>query len=183
MDVAAAYLPAAARNAACGSGTLLTTDTFEMIETLSRAALERHPVWTHYDKPEDRDVILGWGVPRQALDEEIARYEFCGPQPLYPVLEFDPLPPKDHLIVGATFALANGTTLTGYLLEPHAFGLFVENQEFCFNRSLASLSDRTAGRLAAALGERPDELFPMRYTTGVRASDGRTIEGEIDRFW
>ena len=162
---------------------MITADTFNMIETLTREALEAHPVWTHYEKPRDRDAILSWGVPVTALDDEIARYEYCGPQPLYPVLQLDPLPPTEHLIVAAVFETAGGIALPGYVLEPHAFGLFVGDQEFCFNRNLVGVSARAAAKLGSALAEEPRSLFPLRYASGLRSHDGRTIEGEIQRYW
>jgi len=162
---------------------MIAADTFEMIETLTREALEAHPVWTHYEEPDDRDAILSWGVPVKALDDEIARYEFCGPQPLYPVLQLDPLPRKEHLIVAAVFEAACGITLPGYLLEPHAFGLFVGDREFCFNRNLVGVSARAAAKLGSALAEGPERLFRLRYATGLRRHDGGAIEGEIERFW
>ena len=162
---------------------MIAADTFEIIETLTRDALETHPVWTHYEKPSDRDAILSWGVSVKALDDEIARYEFCGPQPLYPVLQLDPLPRKEHLIVAAVFEAACGIALPGYVLEPHAFGLFVGDREFCFNRNLVGLSARTAGELESALAEEIERLFPLRYASGLRRHDGGAIEGEIERFW
>jgi hypothetical protein len=162
---------------------MIAAEDFEMIETLTREALGAHPVWTHYEKPEDRDAILGWGVPVKALDDEIARYEYCGPQPLYPVLQLDPLPRKEHLIVGAIFNAACGIELPGYVLEPHAFGVFVGDREFCFNRNLVDLSARAAAKLESALAEEAERLFPFRYSTGLRTHDGRAIEGEIERYW
>jgi hypothetical protein len=165
------------------SSTMIRAESFEMIETLTREALEAHPVWTHYEEPRDREAILSWGVPVKALDDEIARYEYCGPQPLYPVLQLDPLPRKEHLIVAAVFDAACGIELSGYVLEPHAFGLFVGDRELCFNRNLVGLSARAAGELESALGEEIERLFPIRYATGLRRHDGSRIEGEIERFW
>jgi hypothetical protein len=162
---------------------MIDADSFEMIETLTREALEAHPVWTHYEEPRDREAILSWGVPVKALDDEIARYEYCGPQPLYPVLQLDPLPRKEHLIVGTVFEAACGIALPGYVLEPHAFGLFVGDREFCFNRILVGLSARAAGELESALAEEIERLFPLRYASGLRRHDGGAIEGEIERFW
>lgn len=162
---------------------MITADTFEMIETLTRKALEAHPVWTHYEKSKDRDAILSWGVPVSTLDDEIARYEYCGPQPLYPVLQLDPLPRKEHLIVAAVFEASCGIELPGYVLEPHAFGLFVGDEELCFNRNLKSVSARAAAKLESALAEEPGSLYPLRYASNLRSHDGRVIEGEIERYW
>jgi hypothetical protein len=154
-----------------------------MIESISRAALERHPAWAHLESPEDRETILGWGVAPGIADREIARFEFCGPQPLYPVLKLYPLPPQRHLLLGVTFSSDSGIRCPGYLLEPHAFGLFVGDREFCLNRHLAGLSKRIAVRLATALGTAPERLFPLRYESALRRHDGSEIRGTLERFW
>ena len=70
---------------------MITPDSFEMIESASRTALEKHPVWAHFESQEDRRIILDWGVAPERVDGEIERYAYCGPPPLYPVLELDPL--------------------------------------------------------------------------------------------
>ena len=160
-----------------------TAETFEMIETITREALERHPVWAHFEQAEDRDVILGWGVHEQTVDDQIARYEFCGPQPLFPVLELDPLPLRPHLILCVTFESARGATMPGYLLEPHAFGVFAGDREFCFNRIMAPIAARAAAGLAAAVDCEPEQLFPLAYTSDLRTHAGHAIRGEIAAFW
>jgi len=162
---------------------MITADSFEMIELITREALERHPVWAHYERSDDHNRILGWGVRGETLDGEIARYEFCGPQPLYPVLQLDPLPRMPHLVVSVSFHTSCGISLPGYLLEPHAFGVFIGDHEICFNRNLRSLAARTAAGLGAALDRDPECLFPLRYAAALRTDDGREISGEIDRFW
>lgn len=162
---------------------MISSDSFEMTESVSRAALERHPAWAHFESPDDRETILGWGVAPEIVDRELERYEFCGPQPLYPVLKLDPLPPLAHLIVAVTFESQSGIRCAGYLLEPHAFGLFVGDREFCLNRSLASLSQRVASELAAALDTRPDLLFPLRYESELESHDGSAIRGTLERLW
>jgi hypothetical protein len=154
-----------------------------MIETISREALEKHPAWAPYDEEVDRETILAWGVSGEALARELARYEFCGPQPLYPVLRLDPLPAQPHLVIAVSFDAAGGEQLRGYVFAPHAFGVYVGADEFGFNRNLAGLSARAAARLAAALGTDPERLFPLRYASELRAADGSAIAGEISAFW
>ena len=162
---------------------MITPDSFEMIENISREALEKHPVWAHFESTEDREIILGWGVTPESVDGEISRYEFCGPSALYPVLELDPLPSLRHLVIGVTFETRQGTRCAGYLFEPHAFGIFVGDEEFCLNRNLAQLSERIAARLASALDTRADRLFPLQYTCAFRNHQGIAIEGTLDPFW
>ncbi len=162
---------------------MITPDSFEMIETVSREALEKHPVWAHFESPEDRQTILGWGVAPEIVDDEVSRYEYCGPPPLYPVLEVDPLPSQRHLIVGVTFESSGGIRCAGYLLEPHAFGIFVGDVEFCLNRNLVQLSEQVAVRLASALDTSADLLFPLRYTSELRNQQGIAIQGTLEQFW
>lgn len=162
---------------------MITPDSFEMIETVSREALEKHPVWAHFESPEDREIILSWGVTPERLDGEIRRYEFCGPSALYPVLELDPLPSQRHLIVGVTFESSDEIRCAGYLFEPHAFGIFVGDEEFCLNRNLAQLSEQNAARLASALDTRLDRLFPLQYTCEFRNQQGIAIAGKLEPFW
>lgn len=162
---------------------MISADSFEMIETLSREALAKHPVWAHFRDPEDRARILAWGVSAATLDAEVARLEYCGTPLLFPVIRTDPLPPIPHLIVAASFECADGTRLPGYLIAPHAFGLYVGDRELCFNRNLAGASARAAAGLGAALGREPEQLFPLRYTSALREADGSRNEGEIPRFW
>ena len=162
---------------------MITPDSFEMIETVSCEALEKHPVWAHFESPEDRETILGWGVAPERVDSEFNRYEYCGPPPLYPVFELDPLPPQQHLVVGVTFESSHGIRCAGYLLEPHAFGVFVGDGEFCLNRNLAQLSKQVALRLASALDTSTDRLFPLRYACEFRNHHGIAIQGRLEAFW
>jgi len=162
---------------------MLTPATFEMIETVSREALERHPVWTPYDPATDREAVLAAGVAAETLDREFGRYEFCGLQPLRPVFGLDPLPGLRHLIVAARFTDARGETLQGYLLEPHSFGVFADGRDFCFNRTLPGLAARVARSLADALGSEPEAVFPLEFRSGLRREDGSQIAGRIAAFW
>jgi len=162
---------------------MITPDSFEMIETASRRALEKHPVWAHFESSEDRRILLDWGVSPERIDGEIARYDYCGSPPLYPVLELDPIPARAHMVVGVTFESDLGIRLPGYLLEPYAFGIFVADTEFCLNRSLVQLSARAAGRLASALDTDAERLFPLRYACELRNHQGAAIEGTLAPFW
>jgi len=162
---------------------VITAATFEMIETVSREALERHPVWTPYDPATDRHRVIDAGVDAEALDREFGRYEFCGLQPLYPVLQLDPLPALPHMIVAARFEDPRGESLSGYVLDPHSFGIFVAGRDFCFNRTLPALAARIASALASTLDSEPDRIFPMRYRSELRRHDGREIAGDLAAFW
>jgi len=162
---------------------MIDSGSFEMVEKLTRGDIERHPAWSHYDESEDRSRILSWGVTAAALDAEVERFQYCGTQTLYPVLELDPLPDIEHLIIAADFVTASGMSLPGYLLAPDVFGVFAGEREFCFNRKLVSAAAIAARKLSEALGEAPEDLFPLRYTSRARTHDGRALEGEFQRYW
>jgi hypothetical protein len=156
-------------------------EDFELIETLDRAALERHPVWKTY-RPGDRAWVLSWGVEPDWLDGELERFGYCGPEPLFPVLEYDPLPERSEIAVAVELRLASGQVLPGYLLEPLAFGVFA-GVEYTFNRGLPRFALRNAERLASELGISRDQVFPIHYRSGVRDHDGRPLEGQITEPW
>ena len=162
---------------------MIEVGTFQMADRVDRALLERHPAWSPYNERRDRDLIVGWGVAPADLDREIQRFEYCGTLLLFPVLEIDPLPPIVNVFVAARFTTASEASLPGYLLDPHAFGVFVDEKEFTFNRHLAGVSQAAAGKLAQALGADPEGLFPLQYATGLRDADGRALDGQIERPW
>jgi len=156
-------------------------DEFELIETLDRKALERHPVWKTF-RAGDRAWILSWGVDPARLDAELERFGYCGPEPLFPVLAYDPLPERSELAVSAQLRIASGAELPGYLLEPLAFGIFGD-AEYTFNRGLPRHAFRNAERLAASLGISRDRVFPITWCSEVRGPDGRPLAGEIPAPW
>jgi hypothetical protein len=162
---------------------MITADSFEMVDGVTREWLERHPVWCPYDEQEDRPLILAWGVTEARLAEQIERLEYCGTQPLFPVLAIERLPEAGRVLIAADFVTASGRSLPGYVMRPHAFGLFAGDREFCFNHHLISASDRACEKLAAQLGEQPRDIFPLRYDTNVKDGGGKTLAGEIERFW
>ncbi|MFQ5415613.1 MAG: hypothetical protein ACE5FL_01065 [Myxococcota bacterium] len=77
---------------------------------------------------------------------------------------------------------ASGTGLRGYLFQPHAFGLFVGDDEFAFNTHLAGAPAAGEEKLAAARDVRSSP-FPLRYATGLRDHEGNALEGSIERYW
>jgi hypothetical protein len=156
---------------------------FELVEMLTRETLRQHPVWSHFEEPRDRERVLAWGVAPERLDEQLGRFDFCGLEPLYPVLELDPLPKDRDLIVSVRFSAPCGIELEGYLLDPHAFGVFAGEREHSFNRSLPRFAERGARQLAQELGRELEELFPLEYATELRSRDGSPIRGRIEPCW
>jgi hypothetical protein len=82
-----------------------------------------------------------------------------------------------------TFESSHGIRCAGYLLEPHAFGIFIGDDEFCLNRNLVQLSERVAARLASALDTSADLLFPLQYACGFQSHQGIAIRGTLEPFW
>jgi len=158
-------------------------EKFEMRDVVDREALEEHPVWAPFKGDEDREMILGWGVATERLDREVDRFEYCGTDPMFPVLQCDPLPRIGGMVLAVTFETASGKKVGGYLIGTSAFGIFAEDREFTFNRNLHEAGAFAARRLGEALGLGARELFPLRYFTGLRKSDGREVEGTFESFW
>lgn len=162
---------------------MIDADRFEMVDTINCEALRRHPVWSHFEDGVDRERVLEWGVTAQRLDAELTRLDSCGLQPLYPVLELDPLPKQRDLIVAVRFCTPRGAELEGYLFDPLAFGVFVGEREFAFNRKLPGFAERTARRLAEALDQPIEAIFPLAYATDLRTADGRPLVGRLETCW
>ena len=158
-------------------------EKFEMRDVVGREALEAHPAWAPFRGGEDREMILGWGVTAERLDEEIDRFVYCGTEPLFPILQLDPLPEIGGMVLAVTFEAQSGRRLPGYLMGSGAFGLFTEQREFSFNRSLPEAGSFAARRLGEALAMDWRDLFPLRYRSGFRGVDGREIEGAFEPFW
>lgn len=154
----------------------MRAEAFAMRETLRREDLDRHPVWAPF-RAGDRDWILGWGVRPERLDDELERYDYCGPEPLFPVLDLEKIPDREDLVVAARVTLADRSELPGYRLAPHVVGVFAQGREWVFNRSLPARACSQAAALARALGTSPEGVLPLRYRCRVSAPEGTAIEG------
>jgi hypothetical protein len=166
--------------------TRIAPDDFYLIEYFTRGDLDRHPVWRHFDEVRDREQVLQWKVAEDRLDAEVEKFRYCGTEPLYPVLALDPLPAFAGLTIRVSFLIphADGERrLDGYLIDPHVFGIFVDERQFILNENLPDAAARQAAALADAVGADAGELFPLRYESEWVRADGRRVEGEIERFW
>jgi hypothetical protein len=156
---------------------------FHLIEYFTRSDLDRHPVWRHFDEVHDRAQVLEWGVAAERIDAEVEKFRFCGTEPLYPVLELDPLPSIDDLTIRVAYVLSSGKQLDGYAIDPSVYGVFEGDRQFIFNRNLASAAARQADGLAAALGTDTKALFPLHYESEWVRADGSRVEGAVECFW
>jgi hypothetical protein len=136
---------------------------FRMVELLTRADLAAHPVWADFHEERDRTRLLEWGVTNERLDEEIARYDYCGRSPLYPVLALKGAGELANPSVALCFTTKAGLELPGYRLGKQAFGVFVGDSEFCLNPSLPSRALRELEKLAAALTVAVTDVDPISY--------------------
>lgn len=157
---------------------------FELIERITPEALARHPAWTHFEPDLDHDRLIAWGVTVEQIERQEAAFVACGLIPLYPVLDPSSLEDRTDVTLAARFEPEGGPTLAGYLLDPHAFGVFVSGHEFSFNRNLRDFSAREAVRLARALGRSPEQLFPLTWQLDERLRKlPGDHEGVLRPFW
>jgi len=149
---------------------------FRMIELLTRADLEAHPVWADFHDERDRARILSWGVTPERLDAEIERYDYCGRAPLYPVVDLSSAAEVASPTVALRVFLPDGSVLPGYRLGENAFGIFVGDEEYCLNPSLPGRSRGVLARLAEVLGLEAAALGSLRYESVTEPNDRGCME-------
>ncbi len=152
-----------------------------MCEVVERAHLERHPAWGPYGDPGDRELILGSGVAADVLDAALSRFDDCGPALLFPLpLDDGRLPDKTSMMVAARFTTAAGADLHGWVMEPHAFGLYAADRELAFNRTLVRGAAEKLEELSRLLAIEAAQVFPLRFETDLRRVDGSALCGTIE---
>jgi len=101
-----------------------------------------------------------------------------------PASQYDPLPSdQGTLFVGALLRPASGGSLKGYLIgleKFYAFGFFLNDEEHVVNMRLPETIAAAERALTKKLGQ-PAMLLPLKYSTGLRFADGRTVEGTFDK--
>ena len=152
---------------------------FRMVELLTHADLEAHPLWADFHEERDRTRILGWGVAVERLDREIERYDYCGRSPLYPVIDLAAADDVASPSVALEFVLPDGRTLPGYVVAQQAFGLFVGDEEYCINPSLPSRATQELARLAEALSLDAADLAALAYASPFELGARGRIEGVL----
>lgn len=147
---------------------MLTRATFRLELAPNEVALRDHPVWASYTEPNDGAVIASWGVDPSWLEQSLRSFDGFDQgytHPMFPVLDYAAACELSHLCVAADFTLANGAALLGFLVETHAFGLFIDGGIEMFNPYLRAWAREAAGRVEQRLGS---PAFPARWT--ARAS-------------
>jgi len=152
---------------------------FRMIELLSQADLEAHPVWADFHDERDRARVLSWGVTSAQLDREIERYDYCGRAPLYPVLDLSIAFEVASPSIALSFTLPGGTALPGYCVGETSFGVYHGEAEFCLNPSLPARARAELERLATALGREPSQLVPLAYVPAAEIGNPERATGEL----
>jgi hypothetical protein len=121
-----------------------------------------HPIWTWAENDEDESSVMPLDYPG-ALPED-----------------------HDALFVGCEFLLSDGTKIAGaisirmsnhsvYLISfPKADGRFFD---FPLHPQLTTV---TREQLAIQLGKRVEHVFPIRYNTSYKFSNGQSVAGQIE---
>ena len=156
---------------------MISAAGFRMIELLSPADLEAHPVWADFHEERDRARILSWGVDPERLAAEIERYDYCGRAPLYPVLDLTAASDVASPSLALRVTLPDGRVLPGYRVAEVAYGVYVGDEEFCLNPSLPARARRELDRLAAALGL--DGLPSLEWETVAELDAGGRLVGRL----
>ena len=160
-------------------------DRFRIIpgdEPLTEADFIEWPAWSeHYDF-EDIELIASWGIDRDWIAQQFRDMNTGGSHPHFTILDLEHLPHENmRIFLKAEFRHGSGLVIPGIIMNSDAFyiELFVGEEIGSFSRhpSLGSEMMELKRRLEKKLGV--DELFPLRYFTPFRDSDGRIIEGEF----
>ena len=133
---------------------------------LSEKHFELYPVWSeHYDY-EEIDEIVGWGISRDWLIEEIKEKCTGNEHCVYPVLQTNPLPDRMRIFIKAKFKTPNGINLSGFVVNEDAYciSIFSENEEYLFNNHslMQDLNQAQENKLEGTL---KTFIFPLEYET------------------
>lgn len=131
-------------------------DRAVVFQSLEKESFDQYPVWSFAENMQD----------------------------YVPVLAFSPLPEdRSPLFVKARLKPARGPELEGYVVYQavlYAIGIFVNGQEFTFNRRLLSRAGESSANLFRAMGTKPFELFPLEFVTDFSFADGEKLAGVFD---
>ena len=132
-------------------------------DQLTPELLESFPVWGAYDD-DDSEII-------RPVQTDAPFATDCDP-----------------LTIKAKFATTNNRSLSGCVVVDRAFDevylieVFVLGKWFGFNRHLPDIAQSQLAKLASALGESENRVFPLRFTTGVTGPTKEDFEGVFSPF-
>jgi hypothetical protein len=144
---------------------------------LSRQHFNQWPVWSeHYDYDEIEE-IESWGVSREQFFAELEALNLGNGHAAYPVLNYDPLPPRMRIYIKARYATRRGDTFNGFVVNEGTYAgcIFREDDELYFNVNIPESFDDLALHLGVSL----DELLPLRFETDCRTEEGDLVAGLI----
>ena len=148
---------------------------FKLIQCadLNWSHFEEYPVWSEFYDFDEIDEIVGWGVDREWLIDQLSVIHSGSNHAAYPVLYTDPLPHRQRLYIRASFETASGLALDGYTIDEgsYAVAIWAHGVEYGFNVNLPDFAREDAARLAKSLGATTEQLFPMRFETAFRMPD------------
>ena len=153
---------------------------FRMVELVKRSDLVDHPVWADFQGDVDRTRILSWDVSVDSLDAQLARYDYCGRPPLYPVLDLMCTAEVAHPTVALHVHLPGGASVLGYLIGDFVLGVYAGEEEYCLNSKLPSRSHVELVRLADALGCEVERLATLHYESVTEVGPGGRWRGVFE---
>lgn len=161
-------------------------NTFRVLpgRELSEQHFDEWPVWSeHYDNDELEDIER-WGLDRESVVRLFQQNERDNEHCVYTLLEANPFPARMRIFITATLEAEDGRRLKGYVMNEDAFCLsvFSKGQEFVFssNPMLEGLNREQEQKLLQCLGTPTAQLFPIKYRTNYRTSNGREISGAFN---
>ena len=149
-------------------------------EDLERDDFEYWPVWSeHYDY-EEIEGIEKWGVDKQWALDKFKEFDTGGSHPHYTVLDLNNLPLDNiRIYIKAKFNLPNGQELNGYImnLAELCIGIFGGDKDYLFSNHEMLSDEMTVLHEQAAKEFNVNSLFPLKFETEFRDSDGKPIMG------
>jgi hypothetical protein len=109
---------------------------------------------------------------------------------VFPIIDFDPIPDdNDGIFVKCNFTLHDGTSIGGVItvrMSDHRVYIckFPEETGQFLNIPLQPFSAKeksnNVDKLCKRLDKNPDGIFPLKYKTPFKFSDGKLLKGKIN---
>lgn len=143
--------------------------TRKQVFELTLADLQQHPAWEF------------------VLDEDLKPTEEATVRPLS-IKKYNP---DEHFgVVKATFELADGTKMAGYLTPPSEEdddlavvqpSIVTERNQVSFWFGITAPHKREVARLYSILNRKPDQIFPVKYSSDFPVGDA-PVTGTLNGF-